>query len=97
MATLVPMHDVVVVKPLEKSKTHNNFITSTKNEEEPDRGVVISVGPGKYTESGVFIPTTVTVGETVLYVKGSGAFIKLDDDVEKVVVLPEANIIGKII
>lgn len=35
------------------------------------RGTVVAVGPGVHLDSGDFIPTTVKVGDTVVYLKQS--------------------------
>lgn len=94
---LVPMHDIVVIKPIEvPSETASGITLTTSTQELPDQGIVISVGPGRYFDD-VLVPTSLTPGDRVLYVKGSGAPVSLEDDIEPVILLTEANVIAKII
>ncbi len=91
------MHDIVVVKPIAVAKETASGITlTTTNEELPDQGTVISVGPGRYFDD-VLVPTTLKPGDRVLYVKGSGAPVSLEDDIEPVILLTESNVIAKIV
>ena len=91
---LEPVHDVIIVQPLTKQAESRGLIVSTSDEQEPDKGTVLAIGPGRYTEQGQFIPTTVKVGDVVMYPRGSGGYVKVNEDLEKVLVLPETNIIG---
>jgi len=63
-----PINDRVVVKPAQaEEKTKGGIIIPDTAKEKPQRGKVISVGPGK---DGVKM--TVKKGDTVLYGKYSG-------------------------
>ena len=63
-----PINDRVVVKPAQaEEKTKGGIIIPDTAKEKPQRGKVISVGPGK---DG--IKMTVKKGDTVLYGKYSG-------------------------
>jgi chaperonin GroES len=69
-----PLADRVVVlaEPAEV-KTAGGIIIPDTAKEKPVRGKVVAVGPGKKDE-----PTTVKVGDTVLYGKYSGTDIAIE-------------------
>lgn len=95
---LHPLHDTVAVKPEPKASTsEGGLLLTTKAQEEPDRGTVVAVGPGRYLQDGTFLPTSLKVGDKVLYVQGSGAFVKINDDVEKLLLMPESSVIAKLV
>lgn len=68
-----PLADRVVIEPAAaEEKTASGIIIPDTAKEKPQRGTVVAVGPGKKDE-----PTTVKVGDTVLYGKYSGTEIQL--------------------
>jgi len=70
---LTPLHDRIVVEAAAKEeKTAGGIILPDNAQEKPQRGKVLSVGPGKRLDSGQLSPVDVKVGETVLYGKYSG-------------------------
>lgn len=69
-----PLADRVVVEPAAaEEKTASGIIIPDTAKEKPQRGTVVAVGPGKPDE-----PTTVKVGETVLYGKYAGTDINIE-------------------
>jgi chaperonin GroES len=69
-----PLADRVMVKPAEaETKTAGGIIIPDTAKEKPQKGTVVAVGPGKKDE-----PTTVKVGDTVLYGKYSGTEIQVE-------------------
>jgi chaperonin GroES len=69
-----PLADRVLVKPAEaEEKTASGIIIPDTAKEKPMRGTVVAAGPGKKDE-----PTTVKVGDTVLYGKYSGTEIQVE-------------------
>lgn len=69
-----PLADRVVIEPAAaEEKTASGIIIPDTAKEKPQRGTVVAVGPGKKDE-----PTTVKVGETVLYGKYSGTEIAVE-------------------
>jgi chaperonin GroES len=64
-----PLGDRVLVEPAAaETTTLSGIIIPETAKEKPQRGTVIAVGIGKYAEkTGVFIPTTLTVGTKVLF------------------------------
>ena len=68
-----PLADRVLVEPAAaEEKTATGLYIPDTAKEKPQRGTVIAVGPGKKDE-----PTTVKVGDTVLYGKYSGTELQL--------------------
>lgn len=69
-----PLADRVLVEPAAaEEKTASGIIIPDTAKEKPQRGIVIAVGPGKTDE-----PTTVKVGDSVLYGKYSGTELQLE-------------------
>ncbi|HUM53577.1 MAG TPA: co-chaperone GroES [Chitinophagales bacterium] len=69
-----PLSDRVVIKAAEaETKTKSGIIIPDSAKEKPQKGEVVAVGPGKVDE-----PTTVKVGDTVLYGKYSGTEISIE-------------------
>jgi chaperonin GroES len=72
--SITPLADRVIVEaaPAEE-KTASGIIIPDTAKEKPQRGTVLAVGPGKKDE-----PTTVKVGQQVLYGKYAGTEITVD-------------------
>lgn len=69
-----PLADRVLVEAAEaETKTAGGIIIPDTAKEKPMRGKIIAAGPGKKDE-----PTTVKVGDTVLYGKYAGTEISID-------------------
>ena len=69
-----PLADRVVVAPLAaETKTASGIYIPDSAKEKPQQGKVVAVGKGTKDE-----PTTVKVGDTVLYGKYSGTELKLE-------------------
>ena len=81
MATLQPLADRVLVKPIEKEeKTKSGIYLPDTAKEKPQEGKVLAVGPGKMSDDGKRIEMDVKVGDTVIYAKYGGTEIKVDDE-----------------
>lgn len=92
MASIKPLGDRVVVKPLPaEEKTASGLFIPDTAKEKPQRGTVVAVGPGK-VENGTKVDMTVAAGDTVLYGKYSGTEINLDGD--DVLIMRESDILG---
>ena len=69
-----PLADRVLVEAAEaETKTAGGIIIPDTAKEKPMKGKIIAAGPGKKDE-----PTTVKVGDTVLYGKYAGTEITID-------------------
>lgn len=74
-----PVHDRVVVQRVEASNTSaGGIVFAPCDTDVPDQGTVLAVGPGKKSESGVVIPTTIKVGDRVLFGKNGVTAVKVD-------------------
>ncbi|MBR2067610.1 MAG: co-chaperone GroES [Solobacterium sp.] len=70
-----PLHDYVVLeKCKEEEKTQSGIILTDKPKDQPSRGKVISVGPGK-VEDGKNVKIDLKKGQEVIYKKYSGTEI----------------------
>ncbi len=96
MAKIRPLEDRVVIQQIEaEEKTSGGIVLPDTAKEKPQRGKVISVGPGKMLDSGERAPIALTEGDEVLFGKYSGTDIKVDG--EEIKILRETDILAKII
>ncbi len=90
-----PLHDRVVVKPLDlDTKTAGGIIIPDSAQEKPMQGKVVGVGPGNRGDDGELQAMDVKVGDVVLYGKWSGTEIKIAGD--DVLIMRESDIMGVI-
>jgi len=76
---LLPLHDRVIVKPLEaEEKTKGGLFLPDTAKEKPIEGTVVAVGSGKVGEDGKTAALTVKVGDKVLYGKYSGTEVTVE-------------------
>jgi chaperonin GroES len=69
-----PLADRVLVEPAPaEEKTAGGIFIPDTAKEKPQKGTVVAVGPGKKDE-----PTTVKVGDAVLYGKYSGTELNVE-------------------
>ena len=88
-----PLHDRVVVEPLEQEeKTAGGIIVPDTAQEKPMQGKVVAVGPGARGEDGALQPPDVKKGDTILYGKYSGTEVKIDD--KELLIMRESDIMG---
>jgi chaperonin GroES len=90
---LKPLGSRVVVEPLEQEEiTPGGIVLPETAKEKPQKGTVLSVGPGDRDDNGKRIPMDVTVGETVLFAKYGGTEIKIDG--KKLLILRESDLLA---
>lgn len=76
---LKPLGNRLVVEPIEQEeRTAAGIILPETAKEKPQKGVVITVGPGARDEKGERLPMDVKVGDTVLYSRYGGTEVKVD-------------------
>jgi len=74
-----PLQDRILIKRVEEeSKTKGGIIIPDSAKEKPQEGLVVSVGPGKVTDSGTRVAPEVKAGDRILFGKYSGTDIKID-------------------
>ncbi len=90
---LRPLHDRVVIEPVEQEeKTLGGIIIPDTAKEKPMQGKVLATGPGARNEDGALQPLDVKKGDTILYGKYSGTEIKIDG--RELVIMRESDIMG---
>ncbi|WP_299181236.1 co-chaperone GroES [uncultured Chryseobacterium sp.] len=83
-----PLADRVLIEPIAaETKTASGIIIPDTAKEKPQEGTVVAVGPGKKDE-----PTTVKVGDKVLYGKYSGSELKLEG--KDYLIVRESDLLG---
>ena len=90
---LKPLGSRVVVEPIEQEDVlASGIVLPETAKEKPQRGKVLSIGPGDRDESGKRIQMDVSVGDTVLFAKYAGTGIKLDS--KKLLILRESDLLA---
>ncbi|MEE8516102.1 MAG: co-chaperone GroES [Alphaproteobacteria bacterium] len=90
---LKPLHDRVLVKPLEADEqTSGGIIIPDTAKEKPMEGRVVAAGPGVRGEDGKLQPLDVKKGDEILYGKWSGSEVKLNGD--DLLIMKESDIMG---
>ena len=93
---LRPLDDRVVIEPNEaEDVTAGGIVLPDSAKEKPQRGKVLSVGPGKLLDSGERGKLSVNVGDEVIYGKYSGTEIEVNG--RDVKILRETDILAKVL
>lgn len=94
MATLKPLHDHLIVKPIndEQATKTGIILPDTLDKERPEKGEVIAVGPGKMGNDGKRLEMSVKAGDKILFKKYSPSEVKIDDD--KFLVVEEGDVLA---
>lgn len=86
-----PLRNHVLIERQEsEEKTASGIIIPDAAQEKPLRGLVVAAGPGKRSGRGELIPTTVQVGNTVIFTKHHVSEIIVND--ETYIIMEEDNI-----
>lgn len=80
MMLIKPIRDRILVKPADaETKTAGGLFILDSAKEGPVQGTVVSIGTGRVTDDGTVVPLVVTEGSTVMYLKGAGQTVKVDN------------------
>ncbi len=91
--TVRPLHDLILVKLHEKVQKKGAIILAPFLKPEGlTEGTVAAVGPGRYQLDGWFKPTTITLGQIVLWGKYSG--LEIEKEGEKFMLIEEEKILA---
>ncbi len=91
--SLKPLGNRVVVEPIEQEDvTAGGIVLPETSKEKPQKGTILSIGPGERDEDGDRIPMDVKAGDTVLFAKYAGTEIKINN--KKLLILKESDILG---
>ncbi len=95
--TLKPLGDRVVVEPLsQEDVTASGIFLPETAKEKPQKGVVISVGPGARDDKGKVTPLDVQPGDKVIFARYAGSEIKLGSG-STVLILRESDILAVLV
>jgi chaperonin GroES len=85
----------VIVEPAEPlQKTAGGIVLPDTAKEKPQRGIVISVGPGKCLKSGNRGELSIAVGDVIIYGKYAGVDIEIEG--REVKILRESEILASL-
>lgn len=91
--SLKPLGNRVVIEPIEAEEiTAGGIVLPETAKEKPQKGKVLSVGPGDRDEDGKRIPMDVSTGDTVLFAKYAGTEIKVEG--KKLLILRESDLLA---
>jgi chaperonin GroES len=91
--SLKPLGSRVVIEPIEEEdKTAVGIYLPENAKEKPQKGTVLSIGPGDRDEDGERIPLDVKVGDKVLFAKYAGTEIKVDG--QKLLIMRESDLLA---
>ena len=90
---LKPLHDRIVVKPVEEDeKTSEGIIIPDTAKEKSQRGKVIAVGPENVAKGGSLISLAVDEGDRILFSKYGGTEVKIEG--EEYLIMREDDVLG---
>jgi chaperonin GroES len=93
---LKPLGNRVVIEPTEQEEiTAGGIVLPETAKEKPQKGKVLSAGPGDRDENGKYIPMDVKEGDTVLFAKYAGTEIKVEG--KKLLILRESDLLAIVI
>ena len=91
--SLKPLGSRVVIEPVEQDEvTTGGIVLPETAKEKPQKGKILSVGPGDRDEGGKRIPMDIKVGDTVLYAKYAGTEIKVEG--KKLLIMKESDVLA---
>ncbi len=91
--SLKPLGNRVVVEPLEQEEiTAGGIVLPETAKEKPQKGKVLSIGPGDRNDKGDRIAMDVAEGDMVLFAKYAGTEIKVEG--KKLLILRESDILA---
>ena len=91
--SLKPLGNRGVVEPIEEEKiTAGGIVLPETAKEKPQKGTVMSVGPGERDDDGDRIPLDVKDGDTVLFAKYAGTEIKIEG--KKLLIMRESDLLA---
>jgi chaperonin GroES len=88
-----PLNDRIIIQRLkEEEKTAGGIIIPDNAKEKPVEGKIVSVGPGKLSDTGERVALQVEEGDTVLFSKYGGTDVVIDG--EDYLIMREDDVLG---
>ena len=92
---IIPQNDRVLVKPIDEGEQmYGNTVIPDMGQEKPEMGEVISIGPGRTSEYGHYIPVKAKVGDTVLVPKIGT--LRIDFEGEELYIVRDKEILATV-
>lgn len=80
MTKIKALHNHVVIKQDEnQEQKYGNIVVADLGKEKPLQGEIVEIGPGRYTETGAFVPTQLKIGDVVVFPSFGGNKITIED------------------
>ncbi|HEX2111207.1 MAG TPA: co-chaperone GroES [Gaiellaceae bacterium] len=93
---LKPLGDRLIVEVLEEEETtESGIVLPDTAKEKPQRGRVLSVGPGSRNEDGEYVPMDLAEGDEIIFSKYGGTDVKLGTD--EFLILRESDVLAKVV
>jgi chaperonin GroES len=93
---LQPLGDRLIVEVLEEEQTTiSGIVLPDTAKEKPQKGRVISAGPGARNEDGERVPLDLAAGDTIIFSKYGGTEIKVGG--EEYLILRESDVLAKVV
>ena len=92
---ITPLGDRIIILPQEEGEQmYGNIVIPDSQQERPEMGVVLAVGPGRYSANGTLIPNKVKKGSTVIVPKFGAQVVVVEN--ETYIVASENDVLGSI-
>ncbi len=92
---IIPLHNNVVIKQTDNTEEmYGNILIPDMGKEKPLMGDIVAIGLGRTTETGAYVKTILTPGQTVVFPAFGGTKINVDG--EEYVVCKETDLIAVI-
>jgi chaperonin GroES len=90
-----PLHDFVLIEPLEQETIlPSGIVLPDAAKEKPQKGKILALGQGKSNDKGEIKKLVVKKGEVVMYKKWGGTEIKIDN--KNLLLMKEEDLIAVI-
>lgn len=94
-----PMHDNILVKIQKKEREQKRasgliVVQSESAADKPNMGIVADIGEGRYLMDGTLIPSSVKVGDKIIFNKFAGT--EIQEEEEYFLLIKENDILGVI-
>lgn len=86
------LHNHVVIKQDEnQEESYGRIVVADLGKEKPLQGEIVEIGPGRYTETGAFVETTLNVGDRVVFPSFGGTKITVEG--EEYIIMKETDLL----
>lgn len=90
-----PLGNRILIQRSKAQATKGGILLPDSAQEKPKEGIVISVGPGKLSESGELEKPYVKAGDRVLFSSYAGTEVKeVNESDEEFLILSEEDVLG---